>query len=115
MNPWRDEDMAKAMHKLLNQESHQKAFWHQLQVEFCKNNTVVTWADKALLDMKRIRDMMLSLGEDVRSRCRVGIAKMPHKEMSEKYLKVEHVYQAYQVPPPILSLCVRACVRLDVR
>lgn len=95
-NPWRDEDMAKAIYKLLNQEAHEKAFWHHLQVDFCKNNTVVSWADKAFLDMKRIRELMTSLGEDVRSRCRVGIAKMPHKEMSENYLKVEQVYEAYQ-------------------
>lgn len=95
-NPWRDEDMAKAIYKLLKQESHQKAFWHHLQVDFCKKNTVVSWADKALLDMKRIRELMISLGEDVRSRCRVGIAKVPHKEMSENYLKVDQVYEAYQ-------------------
>lgn len=31
-NPWRDECMAKAIHDLLSQQSHQKAFWHQLQV-----------------------------------------------------------------------------------
>ena len=50
-NPWRDECMAKAMFKLLKQETHEKAFWHQLQVDFCKNNTVVSWAERALLGM----------------------------------------------------------------
>ncbi len=56
-NPWRDECMAKAMYKLLKQETHEKAFWHQLQVDFCKNNTVVSWAERALLDMQRIREV----------------------------------------------------------
>ena len=46
--------------------------------------------------MQRIREVMSSLGEDVRSRCRVGIAKMPHKEMSLNYLKTDQVYEAYQ-------------------
>ena len=31
-NPWRDECLAKAIYNLLTQETHQKAFWHQLQV-----------------------------------------------------------------------------------
>ena len=31
-SPWRDEDLARAIHKLLNQEAHERAFWHQLQV-----------------------------------------------------------------------------------
>lgn len=34
-NPWRDEDMAKAIHKLLLVEEHQKEYWHQLQVCMC--------------------------------------------------------------------------------
>jgi len=95
-NPWRDEDLARAIHKLLLQDDHEKKFWHELQVAFCKKNTVYSWAEKAFLDMKKIRETMLELGEDVRARCRVGIVKMPHKEMSSKHLKLEHVYSAYQ-------------------
>ena len=96
-NPWRDEDMAKAIYKLLSQAAHDKAFWHQLQRDFCRKNTVEAWADRALQDMKRIRELMVSLGEDgARSRCRVGIAKMPHKEISGNLLKVEQVYEAYR-------------------
>jgi trehalose-6-phosphate synthase len=101
-NPWRDECTAKAIHKLLMQEPHEKKFWQQLQVEFCCNNTVVSWADKAYLDMKRIRELMLSQSGglasllDVRSRCRLGIAKVPYKEMSTNYLQPDKVYAAYQ-------------------
>jgi hypothetical protein len=51
--------------------------------------------------MQRIREVMSSLGEDVRSRCRVGIAKMPHKEMSLNYLKTDQVYE----PNVLLTCC----------
>ena len=95
-NPWRDEDMAKAIHRLLLLDEHTKEYWHALQVSFCTNNTVYSWAENLLVDMKRMRQAMLDVGEDVsRAGCRVGIAKMTHKEMSHNYLKVEHVYRAY--------------------
>lgn len=95
-NPWRDEDMAKAIHRLLLLDEHHKEYWHTLQVSFCTNNTVYSWAENLLLDMKRMRQAMLDVGEDVsRAGCRVGIAKMTHKEMSHNYLKADHVYKAY--------------------
>jgi len=104
-SPWRDEDLARAIHKLLHQEAHERSFWHQLQVDFCKSNTVFSWAENSLLDMKKIRRTMIDLGEDTkRAGLRVGIAKMPHKEMSSNYLKVDQVYAAYSASQTRLLL-----------
>jgi len=95
-NPWRDEDLARAIYRLLLQPNHEKEYWHQLQMQQCRTNAVLRWAVHALVDMKRMRELLTDLGEDVlRAGCRVGIAKMPHREMSTGSLKTELVYRAY--------------------
>lgn len=99
-NPWRDEDLGRAIYKLLVQEEREKGFWHRLQEEFCRNNTVFKWALDSLLDMKKLRETALRETpdrrlEDRRSSCRVGIAKVPHSELSEKTLRLPAVYAAY--------------------
>eukprot|EP00291_Cryptomonas_curvata_P000617 CAMPEP_0172180098 /NCGR_PEP_ID=MMETSP1050-20130122/17009_1 /TAXON_ID=233186 /ORGANISM="Cryptomonas curvata, Strain CCAP979/52" /LENGTH=1103 /DNA_ID=CAMNT_0012853103 /DNA_START=233 /DNA_END=3544 /DNA_ORIENTATION=+ len=108
-NPWRDEDLARAIVKCLRQPAHERAHLHGQQLAWCRHNTVLRWVETILVDMKMLRDMMRDMGEDVKrgASCRVGLVKATHKEMSSNTLKPGQVHAAY-------STCKVRLILVDV-
>mmetsp|Transcript_6799 Transcript_6799/g.21261 ORF Transcript_6799/g.21261 Transcript_6799/m.21261 type:complete len:827 (-) Transcript_6799:67-2547(-) len=96
-NPWRDEDVARAIVKCLRQPAHEREYVHGQQLAWCLHNTVLRWADTILTDMKVQRKLLAESGEELRraTSCRVGLVKATHKEISASILKPAPVALAY--------------------
>jgi trehalose 6-phosphate synthase/phosphatase len=96
INPFRDEDTAKAIAKCLQQSPFERKHHHSQQVEWCLTHTVLGWAEMILLDMKRWRAEMRESGKEFRSALnRVGLVKSNYAEISGSVLKPELVNGAY--------------------
>ena len=101
VNPSRDEDFARAIHRCLEQPLSEKQHWQQQQAAWCKHNTVQLWAETIVVDMQRVRASMISSGGiALRSAsCRVGLTKSTYKEISAHTIKPEWVYAAFSQSP----------------
>ena len=97
INPFRDEDTAKAIAKCLAQAPFERRHHHAQQVEWCLTHTVYRWAEMILLDMKRCRAELRQSGKEVARSAlnRVGLVKSNYKEISGSVLKPELVNGAY--------------------
>jgi len=65
INPFRDEDTAKAIAKCLQQSPFERRHHHAQQVEWCLTHTMYRWAEMILLDMKRMREDLRQTGKEV--------------------------------------------------
>jgi trehalose-6-phosphate synthase len=54
VNPYRDEDFARAIHRCLQQSPLEKQHWHAEQSAWCRHNTVQLWAETIVMDMNKV-------------------------------------------------------------
>jgi len=95
VNPSRDGDFARAIHRTLEQPLLERKHWQQQQSAWCSHNTVQLWAETIVTDMQKVRSSTISAGGTLRSAsCRVGLTKSTYKEISTHTLKLDTVYHA---------------------
>lgn len=106
MNPSREEDFARAMHKCLVQPIPERQHWREQQAIWCNHNTVQLWAETIVVDMQCIVvSNIMSGGNPQRSSaCRVGLTKSTYKEISAHTLKPETVYSVFYRRPDLQRL-----------